>query len=526
MPGMLRAVIQKCPVFGGRVRSVDDSAALAVPGVRRVVVVDGSERHIWLRPGVAVVADSTLAAMKGRDALKIVWDEGDGVTETTAMLRQRFADQDATTGRVVRRAGDPEAMLEEVSNRIDVTYEMPFLAHLAMEPINCVAHVEGGTCRVFGPIQLPEKARDVVSAVIGMPKEAVTVRVTRIGGGFGRRLLSDYAAEAAYLSKVTGARIQVVWSREDDIAHDYYRAAARHRVRAGVGPDGRIAAWDHHVIGTPNDAYPGEAETDGLLAPKGLDAVRDVEDSLTPCLIPHYQLRVNTVTTRVQTGSLRAPGHNVGAFVVQSVIDELAHASQVDPLELRLRLLGDARDFPFAGPRRRHFYDPGRLKNVLQRAAERAGWGERLPQGSGRGLAGTFTMSSYAAHVIDVVVEGGRRLAIRRIVSVVDCGRIVSLSGVEAQVQSAVIDGLSAALFGEIEIDRGRAVQKNFDTCRLLRNHEVPPIDIHIVQSIEPPTGLGEIPYPSVAPALTNAIFAATGKRIRRLPVAANGFDI
>jgi len=525
VPGMLRAVIQKCPVYGGRIRSLDDSAALKVPGVRRVVRIDGSERHIWLRPGVAVIADSTWAAMKGREALKVEWDEGDGASETTAALRQRFADQDGAQGHVLRRAGDPEATLQNSSNAIDVTYEVPFLAHAAMEPINCVAHVDNGTCHVWGPIQLPDRARDVVSSVIGMPKDAITISVTRIGGGFGRRLLSDYAAEAAHLSKVTGFPIQVVWSREDDVAHDYYRAAARHRVRAAIGGDGRISAWDHHVIGTPNDAYPGEAETDGLLTSKSADAARDFEDSLTPCLIPHYQLRVNTVRTNVQTGSLRAPGHNVGAFVVQSVLDELAHAGQIDPLQLRLRLLGDATDFPFAGPRRRSYYDPARLKHVLQLAADRAGWGEPLPAGSGRGLAGAFTMSSYAAHVIDVAVDG-RRLTINRVVSVVDCGRVVSPSGVEAQIQSAVIDGLSAALFGQIEIDRGRAVQKNFDTYRLLRNREAPPIEIHVVASDAPPTGLGEIPYPCVAPALTNAIFAASGTRIRRLPVAASGFEL
>jgi isoquinoline 1-oxidoreductase beta subunit len=527
VPGMLRAVIQKCPVYGGRVRSVDDSAALAVSGVRRVVVLGGAERHIWMRPGVAVIADSTWAALKGRDALKIVWDEGDGVSETTAALRHRFADRDHDpSARVVRHAGDPDAALRQASSAIDVTYELPFLPHLAMEPINCVAHVEGGRCHVWGPIQLPERARDVVSAVIGLPKEAITITVTRIGGGFGRRLLSDYAAEAAYLSKIAGVPMQIVWSREDDVAHDYFRAAARHRVRAGVGADGRITAWDHHVIGTPNDAYPGDAETAGLLAPKSDDAARDFEDSLVPSLIPHYQLRVTTVPSRVQTGSLRAPGHNVSAFVVQSAIDELAHASGIDALELRLRLLGDAADFPFAGRRRRDFYDPGRLKNVLRIAAQSAGWGEKLPAGTGRGLAGTFTMSSYAAHVIDVSVGAQKRLAIHRVVSVVDCGRVVNMSGVEAQIQGAVIDGLSAALFGEIEIDRGKSVQKNFDTCRLLRNREAPPIEIHVVPSTELPTGLGEIPYPAVAPALTSAIFAATGTRIRRLPVSANGFTI
>ena len=524
LPGMKRAVIEKCPVYGGRVRSVDDSAALSIPGVRRVVRIDGSDHHIWLRPGVAVIADSTWAAMKGRAALRIEWDEGDGASETTAALRDRFAAEDAAAGHVLRRAGDPEAALAAAPYPIDVVYEVPFLAHVPMEPINCVAHVENGTCRIWGPIQLPDKARDVVSSVIGMPKEAITISVTRIGGGFGRRLLSDYAAEAAHLSKVTGFPIQVVWSREDDVAHDYYRAAARHRIRAAVGSDGRIAVWDHHVVGTPNDAYPGEAESDGLLTARSADAARDFEDSVTPCLIANFQLRVNTVRTRVQTGSLRAPGHNVGAFVVQSVLDELAHEGGVDPLELRLGLLGEAADFPFAGPRRRYYYDPARLKRVLRLAADRAGWGAALPAGSGRGLAGAFTMSSYAAHVIDVAVEG-RRVAIRRVVSAVDCGRVVSPSGVEAQIQSAVIDGLSAALFGEVQIDRGRAVPKNFDTYRILRNREVPPIEIHVVESDAPPTGLGEIPYPCVAPALTNAIFAATGTRVRRLPVAANGFE-
>ena len=524
IPGMLYASIQKCAVYGGRVRRVNDRAALAIPGVRRVIVLDGAEHHIWLRPGVAVIADSTWAALKGREVLEIEWDDGDGIGESTERIRGRFAEHEMAPSKIVRQAGDVERGLREARYTIDATYELPFLAHAPMEPINCTAHVDGGTCRVWGPIQLPMKARDVVSAVIGMPKESVTVSVTRIGGGFGRRLLSDYAAEAAMLSKLTNAPIHVTWTREDDIAHDYFRPASRHRVRAGVDADGRISVWDHRVAGTPNDAYPGDVEIDGLLAPRGDDAKIDFEDGLTPKLITNYRLGTTTVPTRIQTGSLRAPAWNSNVFVVESVIDELARASGIDPVALRLRIIGGKHDFPFTGPARRWYYDPSRLLRLLETVVDRARWRERAPNGIGRGLAAHFSMTSYAAHVIDVSVDAQKTLRITRVVSVVDCGTVVNPAGVEAQVQSAVIDGLSAALFGEVRIENGRAVPQNFDTYRLLRNHEVPPIDIHVIDDEPLPTGIGEIPYPAVAPALTSAIFAACGVRVRRLPVIANGF--
>ncbi len=524
LPGMLYAVIQKCPVFGGRVARVDDRAALQVPGVRRVFVLDGATEHIWLRPGVAVVADTTWAAIRGREALRIEWHDGDGRDESSERLRARFETFDARPpAKLLRQSGDVDAGLAQAARTIDVTYELPFLAHVPMEPVNCTAHVDGTSCRIWGPIQLPAKARNVVASVLGMPKESIVVTVTRIGGAFGRRLLSDYAAEAATISRLAGTPIHVVWTREDDVAHDYFRPAARHRVRAGLDASGRVTTWDHHVIGTPNDAYPGDAESDGLFAPRSADATRDFEEGLTPKLIANYRLGVTTVRTPIQTGSLRAPGWNAGTFVVESVIDELARAGGIDPIELRLRMIGDTRDFPVAGERRRGYYDPARLRRVLEALAERAGSPPRTA-GVGRGLAGHFSMSSYAAHAIDVTVGQDRVVRIRRVVSVVDCGIVVNPSGVEAQIQSAVIDGLSAALFGEVRVENGGAVPRNFDSYRILRNREIPPIELHVIDSDRPPTGIGEIPYPAVAPALTNAIFDACGTRIRRLPVTASGF--
>jgi isoquinoline 1-oxidoreductase beta subunit len=274
----------------------------------------------------------------------------------------------------------------------------------------------------------------------------------------------------------------------------------------------------------PNDAYPGEVEPDGLLAPQSGDSRADLDDGLRPSLIPHYRLRCNTVRSSIPTGSLRAPAHNSNAFVVESMIDELAHAAGVDPVELRIRTLGDLADFPVSIPRRPWFYNPARLKRVLQVAAARAGFpGTRRP-GEGAGIASHFAMSSYAAHVVDVAVDSDRRLTIRRVVAVVDCGVVVNPSGVEAQVHGAAIDALSAALFGNVRVERGRTVQRNFDSWRLLRNRELPPVEVYIIPSDAEPTGVGEPPYPSVAPALVNAIFAATGERIRRLPVEAHGF--
>jgi isoquinoline 1-oxidoreductase beta subunit len=525
-PGMQYAAIARSPVAGGTLTGFDDRDARLVPGVRHIVRIEGLARAAWLRPGVAVVADSTWAAIKGRDALRVSWNEGPGADLDSERVRAQLRELSTRPGTVLRRAGDVDSALARAAHIVDATYEVPLVAHVPMEPMNCAAHVHDGRCDVWGPIQMPDSARSNVARAIGLAKGSIAVHPTRSGGSFGRRLASDFAAEAAYVAQAVGTPVQVVWTREDDLQHDFYRPAAYHRVRAGVNADGLIVGWHHRIASLANSMYPTSTGVGGLLAPRGKNLRADYADSLTPCLLPNYQLEVSVAQLPVETGSLRAPDDNANAFVVECVLDELAHAGGFDPLDLRLRLLGTASDFPYEGVHRAGLYNPDRLKGVLSLAARAAGVDTVRRQGVGRGIAGHYTNGSYAAHVIDVDVDAARTIRIRRVVVAIDCGTPVNRTGIEAQSQGGTIDALSGALFGEITLAHGRSQQRNFDAYRWIRNREVPPIEIHVVESHEDPTGLGEIPYPPVAPALANAIFRATGERIRRLPLARHGFTL
>ncbi|HEY2907518.1 MAG TPA: molybdopterin cofactor-binding domain-containing protein [Vicinamibacterales bacterium] len=531
VPGMLHAVIEKCPVHGGRPSKVDAAGALAVPGVRRVVMIEGHTNPTYLRPGVAVVADSTWAAMKGREALRVTWDEGSGGAESSDALSARFHELLASTGTVVRNMGDVERAFAAARAKVDVIYEAPFLAHATLEPQNCVAHVKDDRCEIWGPLQMPTSGARVVADAIGIPRANVAVNVTRAGGGFGRRLLSDFAAEAAYISKAVAAPVQVVWSREDDMRHDYYRPASMHRVRAGLDAEGRISVWDHHVASVSRNAYRGDPEPAfateiyGLLAPRTADAKIDFSADLTPTLIPNCRLAYSDVASVIPRGALRAPAHNFNAFVIQSVMDELAHASGRDSIALRRVSLGRGGDYPSTGTDPAP-YNPDRLQHVLSLAVEKSDWGAPLPNGHGRGVAAHFTFGSYCAHVAEVSVDMERHLRVHRVVSAIDVGVPVNPLNLEAQTQGGIIDGLSASLFGEITIAEGRTVQSAFDDYPLLRHRDTPDIDVHIVPSQEPSTGFGEIALPPVAPAVANAIFAACGVRVRRLPFVKNGFSV
>jgi isoquinoline 1-oxidoreductase subunit beta len=557
VPGMLYAVIEKCPVHGGKPVRVDSSAALAVNGVRRVITIDGHANPTYLRPGVAVIAESTWAAMKGREALRVEWDEGPGANESSATLTAQFRAAAKQPGKVLAESGDVDrafvASLAEVRLKsrtsetevrlksgssqtethaaaVDVEYEAPFLAHATLEPQNCTAHVHDGRCEIWGPLQMPTSGAMVVADVLGIPHEAVSIHVTRIGGGFGRRLLSDYAAEAAVISKVVGAPVQVVWSRDDDLRHDYYRPAGLHHVRAAIDGDRRLLVWDHHLVNVSRNRYrleqtpPESTETYGLLAPIR-DAKHQFDGDLQPTLIPNCRVQYTEVRTAVPTGALRAPSHNINAFVIESVLDELAHEAGVDPVALRLSYFGERRDFPSETDEATDF-NATRLKQVLKLVVERSRWGTAMPKGRGLGLAVHFTFGSYCAQVADVSVDANKRLRVHRIVAVIDVGLPVNPLNLEAQTQGGIIDGLSAALFGEITIDRGRTVQSTFETYPLLRHRDAPDIEVHIVPSRERPTGFGEIALPPVAPAVANAIFAASGIRIRRLPIVSNGFRV
>jgi isoquinoline 1-oxidoreductase beta subunit len=469
--------------------------------------------------------------MKGREALRVTWDEGPGRAESSVDLSSRFKTALAGEGTIVRSAGDVEAALAAAPFTVDVVYEAPFLAHATLEPQNCVAHVHDGRCDIWGPLQMPTSGSHVIAHALGMPANDVSIHLTRIGGGFGRRLNSDYAVEAAYLSKAVGAPVQVVWSREDDFRHDYYRPASLHHVRAGVGSNGRISAWDHHFASVSRNAYrldtepPETTEIYGLFTPRSSDSRRDRTADLVPTLIPNCRLRYSDVASSIPRGAWRAPAHNFNAFVVQSVIEELAHVSGLDPIALRLADLGEASDFPSSGNDPAP-YDPSRLRAVLKLAAERSDYRSRVRPGRGLGIAAHFTFGSYAAEVADVSVDEQKRLRVHRVVAVIDVGRPVNPLNLEAQTHGGIIDGLSAALFGEITIDGGRTVQSNFEDYPLLRNRDAPEVEVHIVPSQQPPTGFGEIALPPIAPAVANAIWAATGRRIRRLPFVSSGLTV
>lgn len=537
LPGMRFAAIAKCPVFNGRVAAVDDSAALRVPGVRQVVRIDGHANPTWLMPGVAVVADTTYAAFKGRDALRVQWDEGEFAAESSAALSAQFATLAGTTGTTVRAVGDVDTALAGAARVIEADYESGFLAHATLEPVNCTADVRDGECYITGPLQMQTSGAGVVAAAIGLPVERVHIQVTRLGGGFGRRLLSDYAAEAAVVSKAIGGPVQVVGTREDDLRHDYYRPAGVRRLRAGLDAAGRIVAWDCHLVSLSRNSYrrstpPWGTETYGMVAGVSPDLAPDLELDLTPWHIPHVRLRYSEPRSGVALGAWRAPSHVANALAIETLLDEIAQVTGRSAVDLRLELFGAAAALRITGDDPTP-YNPDRMAAVLRLAVERGGFGQRPPEGRVRGLAVHHTFGSYCAQVVELSVApaasagAARRVTVHRVTCALDCGIVVNRSGLEAQAQGGIIDGLGHAFFGEITIDRGRAVEGNFDRYRLIRQREAPAaIDIHVVASTTRPTGFGEIAVPVIAPAVANAIAAATGERIRRTPFTRAGYTL
>ena len=529
-PGMRFAAVAKSPVFGQRPVRVDRTRALATPGVERVVEIAGLENPTQLMPGVAVVATSTWAALEGRDALEVQWAESPFATESSASLRAQADTLIATAPTTLHTSGDVEAAMQRARFVADGMFEAAFVAHATLEPHNCTAEVRGDECWIEGPLQMPASGRQVVAAAIGIPPERVHVQSTRIGGGFGRRLLSDYAAEAAVVSKAIGAPVQIVDSRAGDLQHDYYRPLAVQRIRAGADDAGRIVAWDHVVLSCSRGAYrqdgrpPHSTEVYGCYVGAAKTAA-ELDPDLVPTRIANARLKYGPLATGVPTGAWRAPSHMAVAFAVESTIDEIARLSGRSPVDVRLELLGDTADVPKAPEG--YQYDPARMKRVLQAAAERGGIGSRPGDGRARGIAGHFTFGSYCAHVVELSVDGEKRVTVHRVTSVVDCGQPVNLLGVEAQVEGGVVDALGAAFYGEVPIEHGRAQVANFDRYRLIRQREAPrAIDVVVLPSTDSPTGMGEIALPPVAPAVANAIAALTTVRLRQMPFAREGFAL
>ena len=521
LPGMLYAAVARCPVFGGKVKKYSDARARAVPGVRSVVELPrvempvpfsgdkggvGHQHFLW--GGVAVVADSTWAALEGRKALEIEWDEGPAAAESTEVMRRTFMEFAAQGGTAVRTDGDPDGALASAANRLEADYEVPFLSHAPMEPPNCTAHVRDGRCELWGPMQNAQGVKAALMRALEVPSSAVTIHVTLLGGGFGRRLNLDYGVEAALISRAAKAPVKVVWTREDDITHDYYRPAGFHRLRAGLDAAGNLVAWTEHIVAPTTAAFYNGPESPDV-------PTSELTPGVFPAgVVPHFRISFSHVPSAVPRGWWRSVEDSANTFVVQSFTDEVAAAAGKDPLAFRRDLFAR---MPLPSPQSR--FRKERLLGVLNLAAEKAGWGTLLQRGRGRGIAAQYCFGSYIAEVAEVTVSRNGALRVDRVVAAIDCGQVINPDMVAAQVEGGIAFGLSPVLKSAITVDRGRVQQTNFHAYQVLRINEMPRVEVSIVPSTAPPTGVGEPGLPPIAPAVTNAIFAATGKRIRRLPI-------
>lgn len=492
IPGMKFATVAACPVFGGKLAKVDDGKTMKVEGVRQVVRLENA---------VAVVGDNMWAAMQGLAALDIDWDDGPNAKVSTADIVRQMATDSEQQGVVGRKDGDVAKALEGAAKKIEAVYELPFLAHAAMEPMNCTVHVREDGCDIWVGIQVVSRAQATAAAVTGLPPETIKVHNHLIGGGFGRRLDVDGITQAVAIAKQVDGPVKIVWSREEDIQHDVYRPYYYDRLTAGLDAEGRPVSWSHRVTGSSIVArWLPPAFKDGL----DFDAVEGAAKEM-PYAIPN--ILVDWVRSEppagLTTGWWRGVGPTHNIFVVESFIDELAAAAKKDPVEYRRELLGKS----------------PRVLGVLNLAAEKAGWGQSLPQGVGRGVSVQFAMGSYLSQIADVEVSKDGQVRVRRVVCAVDCGHIVNPDTIVAQIEGGIIFGISAALWGEVTLKDGRVEQRNFNDYRVLRINEAPSIEVHLVNSTEAPGGIGEPGTIGIAPAMANAIFALTGKRIRKLPI-------
>jgi isoquinoline 1-oxidoreductase beta subunit len=513
VPGMMYAVVARCPVFGGKVKSFDATKAKSVAGVRDVFTIDPVAKGAFSAGGVVVLAENSWAAIQGREALKIVWDEGPHAGESSETLRAQFLENTAKPGKAFRNEGDADAALAKPAKKIEATYEFPFAPHACMEPMNCTVHIRPEGAEAWVPTQAPQWAQDVIAGVSGLPHEKVVVHTTLMGGGFGRRYQADFVMEAAQVAKVTGKPVMVLWTREDDMQHDFYRPASYHKFSGAIESDGRIAAWKHFQTSTAIGA---------MWSDKGEAGAAEGEFG-TAAFIPYqaanYRVEYTLAKSGVPRAWWRSVEHSSSGFVVESFIDELATAAGADPLQFRLSQIGDDRSIPdFTDPKEGKPLNTARLKGVLKLVAEKGGWGTPLPKGTGRGIAGYYSFETYTACVAEVSVVD-KAVKVHRLVYAVDCGRPINPEGVRAQVESAAIYGLSAALFDAITIKGGRVEQSNFNDYTMPRIGDTPKIEVHVLHSTQEPTGIGEPGLPVMAPAICNALFTLTGKRIGRLPI-------
>jgi isoquinoline 1-oxidoreductase beta subunit len=520
LPGMLYAVYAKCPVFGGKPTSFNQAEIKAMPGVKDAFIVEGTPNLNGLRPGVAIVATSTWAAFRARKQLKVEWDEGVGAGHSWAgFAAQAQAASKQPGATVMRKDGEPAAALAGAAKTVDAAYSYPFISHASMEPQNCTAWFKRpqGTVELWAPTQNPGAGQALVASTFGIPKEKISLHIMRSGGGFGRRLSSDFIVEAVAIAGKVDGPVKLTWMREDDLQHDHFRAGGFHFLRGGVDAQGKLVAWHNHFV-----TFANRVERDGQSVLQSGSGGSLSGDEFPGRWLANCLLEQTALECRVPMGPWRAPGSNVFAWVFHSFIDELAHAAGRDPFEFRMELLGDKDMMPGTGERGVP-YNVARMKNVLREVAEKSDWGKRkFARGQGAGIAFHFSHRGYIAEVAEVTVSRDGKLSVDRVVVVTDIGaQVVNLSGAENQVQGSVIDGLSTLMYPELNIEKGRVVQSNFHEYGLLRMPETPPkIEVHFLKTDFPVTGLGEPALPPLAPAVCNAIFAATGKRVRELPLS------
>jgi isoquinoline 1-oxidoreductase beta subunit len=516
VPGMLVAVMERSPTIGGAVSSFDGSKALRIPGVRHVVPIKRG-----ISTGVAVVADNTWAAMKGREALTVRWDPGPNRAFDSDRFIRSMEEAFPKEGYPIRREGDAAGALGAAARTLEAVYEFPFQAHAPLETMNCTADMRKASCEVWAPTQTPETAHDDIIKTYGLRPDAVKVHTTLLGGGFGRRLFVDYVHEAVELSKAIGKPVQLIWTRPDDMRHGFFHPASVDQLRAGISEDGRPTSWLHKTVGSDLSMFglPSEEEKKDLQRYARDGSPWGAYDN--PYAFPAMKVDYVPVDSPVPTGAWRAVEYPPHVFARESFIDEIAHATGKDPLQLRIDLLQPG-DVLKLGDQR---IDRGRMIRVLQLARDKTGWPGH-PAGSGDRLRGlgvalnSYFGESYVAQVAEVsVARDFGDLRVHRIACFVDCGLVINPAGLEGQVESGITWGLSATLHGKIDFRDGGARQETYADFEVMRLDEMPAVETHLVPGQDPPSGFGEHAVPPVAPAVANALFAATGKRVRRLPI-------
>lgn len=512
VPGMMYATYQKCPATGGRVKEANLDEIRTLPGVKDAFVLKGNDKVTELMPGVAVVADSTWGAFRANSQLKISWDESDAAKDSWSdaltkahSLSQRSGDE------VIAGTGNIKDAFDSAAKTVEGFYIYPFVSHAPLEPQNCTAWYRDGRVEIWAPTQTPQKGVKNVADVLGISEDKVLLHQTRLGGGFGRRLINDYMCEAAAISKQAGVPVKLQWTREHDMAHDFYRVGGFHSLKGGVDASGKLSGWrDHFITFTEKGDKP---------VPGGNISAREFPLPL----LSNTHLTQTMLPLKTPCGPWRAPRSNGIAFAVQCFIHELAVAAGRDHLEFLLEVMGEPR---WLEPGNNYALNTGRAARVIRLAAEKAGWGKSLPEGRGLGLAFHFSHAGHFAEVAEVSVTQNKKLTVHKVTVAGDVGTIINRSGAENQCEGSVIDGMSTMFGLQLSIENGRIQESNFDQYPLLRMNNVPEVAVHFVESESAPTGLGEPALPPVAPAICNAIYAASGIRVRELPLTKQGFTV